>query len=122
MTKEETISNLKAYLNGDTAIGNIIPLRSVLESAIKYLDSSLPSNLDEEAFNYAELCKYYGGDKLLCAEHFKAGAEWDAGQGVTKEAVIGMATEAISINVSKQTLDVLNFCPGDKVVVQIRKK
>ena len=49
MTKSETISNLKAYLDGDTAIGNIIPLRSVLESAIKFLEPSLPSNLDEAA-------------------------------------------------------------------------
>ena len=39
MTKSETISNLKAYLNGDTAIGNIIPLRSVLESAVGYLET-----------------------------------------------------------------------------------
>lgn len=39
MTKEETINNIKAYLNGDIAIGNIIPLRFVLESAIKYLES-----------------------------------------------------------------------------------
>lgn len=52
----------------------------------------------------------------------KFGAEWMAGQGKTKEAVIGMATEEISINVSQQILDELDLCPGDKVVVQIRKK
>ena len=133
MTKSETISNLKAYLDGDTAIGNIIPLRSVLESAIKYLEPSLPSNLDEAAINYAydgepekygiEFAESNGnnlrGDK---ADAFKAGAEWMAGQGVVKEAVIGMATEEISINVSEQTLNELDLCPGDKVVVQIRKK
>lgn len=45
MNKEETISNLKAYLDGDVAIGNIIPLRSVLKSALEYLEPSLPSNL-----------------------------------------------------------------------------
>ena len=53
---------------------------------------------------------------------FKAGAKWMAGQGLTKEAVIGMATEEISINVSQEALDGLDVCPGDKVIVQIRKK
>lgn len=54
MTKEETLSYIKAYLDGDTAVGNIIPLRSVLESAIKYLSQpSLPSELDEAAHEYA---------------------------------------------------------------------
>ena len=53
---------------------------------------------------------------------FDAGAKWMARQGATKEAVIGMATEEISINVSQQTLDKLDLCTGDKVVVQIRKK
>ena len=33
-------------------------------------------DLDDAAFNYAEACKYEGGDKLLCVEHFKAGAQW----------------------------------------------
>ena len=32
--------------------------------------------LDEAAFDYAESCKYEGGEKLLCIEHFKAGADW----------------------------------------------
>lgn len=95
---------------------------------------SLPSNLDEAAEEYAynnwEDNDYHTGaseglpfDAIGHTEKcFKAGAEWMAGQGVTKEAVIGMATEEISINVSQQTLDKLDLCPGDKVVVQIRKK
>lgn len=92
MTKEETISNLKAYLDGDTAIGNIIPLRSVLESAIKYLsEPSLPSNLDEAAEKCAE-------DTWLAGENwgdaarrtFKAGAEWMAGQGETVRKTTGL--------------------------------
>lgn len=32
--------------------------------------------LDEAAFDYAESCKYEGGEKLLCIEHFKAGVDW----------------------------------------------
>lgn len=90
--------------------------------------NNLPSNLDEAAQkigNYYDVGEEHG---YLCCHRgdikdaFKAGAEWMAGQGVTMEAVIGMATEEISINVSQQTLDELNLCPGDKVVVQIRKK
>lgn len=64
----------------------------VLTEIIEIIDSlqqeqpSLPANLYEAAFNYAELCKYDGVDKLLCVEHFKAGAEWMMRQGVkTKE-------------------------------------
>lgn len=32
-------------------------------------------DLEEAAFDYAEACKYEGGEKLLCIEHFKAGAK-----------------------------------------------
>ncbi len=83
----------------------------------------LSSNLDEAAEEYAENILAGGEDMFdAIADAFKAGAEWMAGQGKTKEAVIGMATEEIYINVSQQTLDELDLCPGDKVVVQIRKK
>ena len=69
-------------------------------------------------------------DKIIKEQHrtptfsdaIKHGIEWMAGQGVTKDAVIGMETKDIFINVSGRTLDELNLCPGDKVVVQIRKK
>lgn len=135
MTKSETISNLKAYLNGDTAIGNIIPLRSVLESAIKFLEPSLPSDLDEAAEEYA----YRGIPDIMkstfkpladeVAKYFKAGAEWMAGQGETVEGVFKAGDpgypdirmgEQYSIEhiLSKPS----GIEPGDEVVVQIRKK
>lgn len=78
-------------------------------------ETSISSNLDEAAEKYSQTRNPYG------KKAFKAGAEWMAGQGVTKEVVIGMTTEEISINVSQQTLDKLDLCPGDKVIVQIRK-
>ena len=53
---------------------------------------------------------------------FKAGAQWQKEQGVTKEAIIGMATEEISINISQPTLDMLDLCAGDKVIIQIRRE
>ena len=81
--------------------------------------SPLPSNLDEAAEEYCSDNTTLGATCRAC---FRDGAEWMAGQGITKEAVIGMATEEISINVSQETLNELDLCPGDKVVVQIRKK
>ena len=104
-------------------------LANIVDFVIKNYHPSLPSNLDEAAKKIAHgVCKQLpnGTEKdsivyyaILAA---KVGAEWMAGQGVTKEAVIGMATEEISINVSQKTLNELDLCPGDKVVVQIRKK
>lgn len=40
------------------------------------IEEPVSEDLDDAAFNYAEACKYEGGDKLLCVEHFKAGAQW----------------------------------------------
>lgn len=85
MTKEETLTYLKAYLDGDTAIGNIIPLRSVLESALEYLEPSLPSNQDEAANDYGVNARF-GYPRVMdetdkyIYKAFKAGAEWMAGQ------------------------------------------
>ena len=69
-------------------------------------------------------------DKIIIDEHrlptysdaIEYGIEWQKNQGVTKETVIGMATEELSINVSQHTLDALDLYPGDEVIIQIRKK
>lgn len=134
MTREETISNLKAYLNGDMAIGNIIPLRSVLESAIRCLETSLPANLDEAAGNYAievvpdnfipdEGNGYKAAYTLPdIKDAFKAGAEWMAGRGVTKDGLV-VAYDNGYLRVYTTILDNedgIKF--GDRVIVQIRKK
>lgn len=39
-------------------------------------EEPVSKDLEEAAFDYAESCKYEGGEKLLCIEHFKAGAYW----------------------------------------------
>ena len=39
-------------------------------------EESVSKDLEEAAFDYAEACKYDGGEKLLCVEHFKDGAKW----------------------------------------------
>ena len=41
-------------------------------------EDPISEDLEEAAFDYAEACKCDGGEKLLCVEHFKAGAKWKA--------------------------------------------
>ena len=135
MTEEETISNLKAYLDGDTAIGNIIPLRSVLESAIKYLEPSLPSNLDEAAIDAAQLdmqdrqiMEAPNEERLrysrIFRRGFKAGARWMAGQGFSFEDEVYY--DGTTPFVKDADFDIIELKDsvknGDKVIVQIRKK
>lgn len=143
MTKEKCIALLNCYAeyNG-IDIPNPAECREAMRMAAELLSHpSLPSNLDEAAekagLEYApeeegeavdSSGQVYDTDDvnwpLRCGflTGFKAGAAWMAGQGETKEAVIGMATYEIFIKVSEQTLDELDLRPGDKVVVQIRKK
>ena len=136
MTKEECIALLIRYAEYDgMGIPNLDGCREAMRMAAKLLSQpALPSNLDEATEEYAynnwEDNDYHIGaseglpfDAIGHTEKcFKAGAEWMSKQGVTKDAVIGMATKDIFINVSGRTLDELDLCTGDKVVVQIRKK
>ena len=87
----------------------------------------LPYNLDEAAEKWCkENCKgfvlrdktsRYVGDGI---DAFKAGAEWMAGQGVTCEGYIvdEIAYNGVGIMLENEG----SFKPGDKVIVQIRKK
>ena len=122
MTKEEAIKVLSESIHYDSKV----PLGKIVEAVRLSIEAlskpPLPSNLDEAAENHMLSITTLAFDERDVILSFKAGAEWMAGQGVTKEAVIGMATEEISINVSQKTLNELDLCPGDKVVVQIRKK
>lgn len=56
-----------------------------LENLLSFIDTievkemqkeSVSKDLEDAAFDYAEACKYDGIEKLLCVEHFKAGAKW----------------------------------------------
>lgn len=129
MTKSEIISYLKAYLNGDTAIGNIIPLRTILESAIKYLEPSLPSNLDEAAEKNFETMEVLEHENIFEETHrkiFKAGAEWMAGQGVSVEGKVIMDFSDPDDIINRRLIAklgdaLLKVEPGD-VIIQIREK
>lgn len=95
MTREETASFIRAYLDGDTAIGNIIPIRDVLESAITYLTEqpTLPAGMEEAAMrdslDYVDSIPDGGTDKHPWNDHdvekayydgMLAGAEWQREQ------------------------------------------
>lgn len=54
-----------------------------VKDILKILDMQeepVNGGLEEAAFDYAETCKYEGGEKLLCVEHFKAGVKWQKEQ------------------------------------------
>lgn len=58
--------------------------------------------LEEAAFDYAEACKYEGGEKLLCVEHFKAGAKWGKNQAMAE--------------IQAQSMALAHGCPKEELV------
>ena len=73
--------------NGDFCIGdgfwyNIHQQRSwaYKDDLLDKKEEPVSEDLEDAAFDYAEACKYEGGERLLCVEHFKAGAQWQAKQ------------------------------------------
>lgn len=74
-------------------------------------EEPVSETLEEAAFDYAEACKYDGGEKLLCVEHFKAGAQWqalhslDSIKGMEEQAFLaGVEAEQINKSFSKDEL------------------
>ena len=86
-------------------------------------ETSIPSNLDEAAEKSAEkVCGVLLADRFPFIQGFKSGAEWMAGQGVTKDGLVA-AYDNGCLRVYTTILDKedgIKF--GDRVVVQIRKK
>ena len=126
MTREETASFIRAYLDGDTSIGNIIPIRDVLESAIAYLKEQpyLPEGLDEAVEKIAsDIAPTYPDINWDdCFERIKkgvkAGVQWLSDQcyTITAEVKNGRADGKVILNGnfgSKNT--------GDKVLLYMVK-
>ena len=101
-----------------------LPEESVSEDLDRASREWLRPRLDEDYANYGEdkMMELTRFDGYAMLDAIEFGAQWQANKGVTKEAVIGMATEEIAINVSQPTLDALDLCAGDKVIIQLRKK
>ena len=105
---------------------------------------SLPSNIDEAAGKYANKefpdepsCGQWGtGDyeppvdmeypREIAKDAFKAGAEWMAGQGYSQEETVEDKCLEVGYGVLPGISPIINlpdsFKPGEKVIVQIRKK
>ncbi len=102
--------------------------RKVAEKLWKYKEP-VSKELEEAAFDYAEACKYDGGDKLLCVEHFKAGAKWQK-QQMMKDAVTLNVTNEFSDNNPEDCVFVIKgkellekkYNIGDKVKLLIVKE
>lgn len=120
MTNEEAIQILQR-LNPLSSASRPLPEEAILaiELAIEALSVKLPQRLDEAAEN----CTYC--EHAYARESFREGAEWMAGQGVIIEGRIaeghreGYPALCLPTNMDNRYSA---FKPGDKVVVQIRKK
>lgn len=123
MTKEEAIKVIRhmAYLSAHV-VENGVEAYEYIEQFLS--KPSLPSNLEDAAKEYADYNSrrwqedgdiYYDHSKIMDA--FKAGAEWMAGQGYTKEGIARPDDCEIWVNLTDTDIR-----DGDKVIVQVRKK
>lgn len=114
----------------DCRISSFDKLLSFIDS-LQQEQSSLPSNLDEAAHDYAweKQDMVYDAEGEILMDYgprydaFKAGAEWMAGQGVTCEGKV--FTSAFTSYVKTPGIEELlkDVFPEDtEVIVQIRKK
>lgn len=118
MIKEEILE----AITDDKTMPFIQPeqLAGIVDFVIKNYKPSLPSNIDEAAKKWNEehfRLEYYQTPKDAMSRSFKAGAEWMAGQGYTKEGIARPDDCEIWVNFTDTGIK-----DGDEVVVQIRKK
>lgn len=138
MTKEECIALLERYAEYDgMGIPNLAGCREAMKMAADLLSQPpLPSDLDEAAEETAK--KYYcsclekHNETGICdgCENvklsFKASAEWLAKQGHSQEEIVEDKTLELGYGTLSGIDPIINlsdsFKPGDKVIVQVRKK
>lgn len=116
MTRKEAKIILQCRGNGYTED----EFNEALEIAYSALDSSHLSNLDEAEFKYAQSLDEIPAnqeEEKMIYDAFKAGAEWMAGQGYTKEGIARPDDCEIWVNLTDTDVK-----DGDKVIVQVRKK
>ena len=135
MTREEQIMNFVeteykklAFANpgGLTPEGRgyVVALGDVIRFVDKLPKTLEPQGLDEAAEEYAEQHSFHPCDyDVTPYDCFKAGAKWQAEQGVSWEDEIGWYDGLLLYSHDeRQNLVGTDFNIGDKVVVQIRKK
>ena len=81
MTNKDAIKYLQQlYPNGGHCWLDEQRIEAIGMAVNALQEEPVSEELEEAAFDYAEACKYDGGDKLLCVEHFRTGAEWQKEQ------------------------------------------
>ena len=87
---------------------------------ISVREITVRDDVDEAAKEYVKNHDKNSISKTLCAEDFKAGAEWAFGQGVSFDTTVGWFDGKTIMDWPEDITD--SFELGDKVIVQIRKK
>ena len=127
---KESLNGLRKLLNGEDLTG-----LERLERLHPELLKKQPQELDEAAEEFLPESHGYfpcgmslnaseeeGWSRKQMLAMFKAGAKWMAEQGVTTEQTVGRTPLNGPNGVTVFLYDFDGFQPGDKVVVQIRKK
>ena len=133
MTREEQIT-FKAGSIADGCIAHGAPWKDYYQGFIegaKWADAnpyqpSLPSNLDDAAFAYGDRDGITAAQSYAMSIDFKAGAKWVAEQGYSQEEIVEDKSIEAGYGVLPGISPIINlpdsFKPGDKVIIQIRKK
>ena len=117
MTKEEIQYEAQSIIQEWGSNDSAPYVEFVEKLASMELPESL-SNLDEAAEKYSENILANNEDLQDAIEDaFKAGAEWMAGQGYTREGIARPDDCEIWVNLTDTDIK-----DGNKVIVQIRKK
>lgn len=130
MTKEELVNRLLSIdkqistRSWITAGGDLGELIDELRKEINREPSLPTDNLDEAA---EEFGKRQGVElKPFAKKYFKRGAEWMAKQGYTQEEIVEDKSLGLGYGTLYGITPIINlpdsFKPGDKVIVQVRKK
>jgi len=106
--QNELIQEREKGYGSDVDDACILELQNVLTYIDTLQEEPVSEELEEAAFDYAEACKYEGGEKLLCVEHFKTGAKWQ------KQQTISKACKWIDKNAAKYLVD--RFVGSTRVV------
>lgn len=125
--KDSVVATIKKHLEEERHSYFCKCLLSEIDSLNVEEQPSLPSDLDEAAGEYVKDYGYteddYKRERIIAQEHFKAGAEWMAGQGVISEGKV--FTSALTSYVKTPGIEKLlkeAFPKDTEVIVQIRKK
>lgn len=114
INKAAVVAEIKRLINSHKPLKTLDPtycegLDDSLDDILSFIDTlevkevkeePVSKTLEEAAFDYADACKYDGGEKLLCVEHFKAGVQWQALHSL--DSIKGMEEQAFLAGVEAE--------------------